>query len=123
MATETGYDGGNVKIKVGNRRWQVIPASAYSFNPPTVLITAEAGNTNPMAGEEGFTGTDGGVVTGSWGTSIVDLSALKVKGGTPFKLRFDIGRDGCSGIDGWYVDDVTVTHCKAAPAARQEQDA
>ena len=31
------------------------------------------------------------------------------------QLRFDIGRDGCGGIDGWYVDNVKVEVC-ATPA-------
>jgi hypothetical protein len=112
VATELGFDGGNVKFRTGPT-WKVIPASAYIFNGPGLLETAAAGNTNPMAGEAGFTGTDGGEVTGSWGTSQVNLSALGVKAGQTLHLRFDIGRDGCGGIDGWYVDDVTVTVCTA----------
>jgi hypothetical protein len=28
------------------------------------------------------------------------------------EFRFDIGRDGCGGNDGWYVDNVAVTLCK-----------
>ena len=117
VATELGFDGGNVKYRTGGP-WKVIPASAYTFNAPDQLATAAEGNTNPMAGEPGFTGTDGGEVTGSWGTSRVDLSALGVGAGDKLKLRFDIGRDGCGGIDGWYVDDVTVTVCVAAGAGR-----
>jgi hypothetical protein len=112
VATELGFDGGNVKFRTGPT-WKVIPASAYIFNGPGQLETAAAGNTNPMAGEPGFTGTDGGEVTGSWGTSQVNLSALGVKAGQTLHLRFDIGRDGCGGIDGWYVDDVKVSVCVA----------
>ncbi|MBA2774704.1 MAG: hypothetical protein H0U36_11765 [Nocardioidaceae bacterium] len=26
-------------------------------------------------------------------------------------LRFDFGMDGCGNVDGWYVDDVTVSTC------------
>jgi Zn-dependent metalloprotease len=110
VATELGFDGGNVKYRTGPQ-WKLIPASAYTFNGPGQLETAAAGNTNPMAGEPGFTGTDGGEVSGSWGTSQVNLSALGVKAGQTLHLRFDIGRDGCGGIDGWYVDDVKVTVC------------
>ncbi len=117
VATEFGFDGGNVKYRTGNQ-WQVIPASAYTFNAPGQLATAAEGNTNPMAGQPGFTGTDGGEVTGSWGTSQVDLSALKIRAGQDLMLRFDIGRDGCGGIDGWYVDDVTVTVCESAAGAQ-----
>ena len=112
VATELGFDGGNVKFRTGPQ-WKVIPASAYIFNGPGQLETAAAGNTNPMAGEPAFTGTDGGEVTGSWGTSQINLSALGVKAGQTLHLRFDIGRDGCGGIDGWYVDDVKVTVCTA----------
>jgi Zn-dependent metalloprotease len=111
VATETGFDGGNVKFRRSNQqKWQVVPASAYVFNAPSQLSSAAEGNTNPMAGEPGFTGTDGGEVFGSWGQSQIDLEALKIKGGK-VQFRFDIGRDGCGGIDGWYVDDIQVTVC------------
>jgi Zn-dependent metalloprotease len=110
VATELGFDGGNVKYRTGPR-WKVIPAAAYTFNKPDSLATVADGNTNPMAGEPGFTGTDGGEVTGSWGESQVNLSALNIKGGQELRLRFDMGRDGCGGIDGWYVDNVKVTVC------------
>ena len=110
LATELGFDGGNVKYRTGPK-WKVIPGSAYTFNKPDSLATAAEGNTNPMAGEPAFTGTDGGEVTGSWGQSQINLSALNVKAGQVLHLRFDMGRDGCGGIDGWRVDDVKVTVC------------
>jgi hypothetical protein len=112
VATENGYDGGNVKYRVNGGSFQVIPTAAYLNNGPRQLSTAAQGNTNPMAGEPGFTGTDGGQVDGSWAQSQVDLSMLGVAGGDEIEFRFDIGRDGCGGIDGWYVDDITVTICK-----------
>ena len=118
VATELGFDGGNVKFRISGGKWKVIPAGAYTFNAPDQLASAAQGSTNPMAGEPGFTGTDGGEVTGSWGTSQVNLSALKVSGGNKVQFRFDIGRDGCGGIDGWYVDDIEVTVCLAAAGAR-----
>ena len=110
VATELGFDGGNVKYRTG-KKWKVIPRSAFTFNKPDQLATLAEGNTNPMAGQPGFTGTDGGEVTGSWGQSQVNLSALRVGPGSRFRLRFDMGRDGCGGIDGWYVDNVRVTIC------------
>jgi hypothetical protein len=112
VATEAGFDGGNVKYSLNGKRFAVIPASAYIFNGPKVLSTLEAGNTNPLAGEPGFTGTDGGEVTGSWGQSQVDLTALGAEPGDSIQLRFDVGRDGCGGIDGWYVDNVTISTCE-----------
>ena len=80
VATEAGYDGGNVKYSLNGGDFAVIPADAYLFNGPRVLATAAEGSTNPLAGEDGFTGTDGGKVTGSWGQSQVDLEALGARG-------------------------------------------
>jgi Zn-dependent metalloprotease len=116
VATEAGFDGGNVKYSVNGGDFAVIPASAYLFNAPRALETAAAGNTNPLAGEAGFTGTDGGKVTGGWGQSQVNLAAVGAGPGDRIQLRFDVGRDGCGGIDGWYVDNVTISNCdKNAP--------
>ena len=113
MAAETGADGGNVKVSINGGAFAVVPASAYIFNKPTTLLTAAAGNTNPLAGEAGFTGTDGGEVSGSWGESQIDLTMIGVKAGDSIQVRFDFGQDGCTGVDGWYVDDVKVLTCKA----------
>jgi Zn-dependent metalloprotease len=114
VATEAGFDGGNVKYSLNGKAFQTVPAAAYTFNAPTLLATAADGSTNPLAGEAGFTGTDGGKVIGSWGQSQVDLTALGAQPGDTLQLRFDIGRDGCGGIDGWYVDNVTVSTCTEA---------
>ena len=70
-----------------------------------------------MGGEAGFTGTDGDVVGGSWGTTIINLAAMGIKGGDELRVRFDMGRDGCGGLDGWYVDNITVTDCVKNVAA------
>ncbi len=121
VATEAGYDGGNVKYSLNGKPFKVIPASAYIFNGPKVLATEADGSTNPLAGEDGFTGTDGGKVTGSWGTSLVNLAAIGAKGGSNIKLRFDIGRDGCGGIDGWYVDNVMISNCEEDVAPVQSR--
>ncbi len=110
VATEFGFDGGNVKFRTGGQ-WRVIPAAAYTFNAPGQISTPPTATPTRWLARPGFTGTDGGEVTGSWGTSQVDLSALTIRAGQDLRLRFDIGRDGCGGIDGWYVDDVTVTVC------------
>ncbi len=120
VATEIGYDGGTVQIsKDGGATWVTVPAAAYKFNKPTVLATAAAGNTNPLQGKPGFTGTDGNKTLSDWGTSIIDLSdpALAVANGSSIKVRFAIGRDGCGGVVGWFVDNIKVTTCKTAVAA------
>jgi Zn-dependent metalloprotease len=112
FATEAAWDGGNLKISINGGPFMVVPASAFTFNPYNGTINTEAqGNTNPLRGEPGFTGTDGGEVFGSWGQSQIDLTKLGIKAGDTIQLRFDFGMDGCTGIDGWYVDDVKVRSC------------
>ena len=118
VATETGFDGGNAKISVNGDDFSVIPASAYTYNKPLTIATAAEGNTNPLAGQDGFTGTDGGEVFGSWGESQVNLASVGVLPGDSIRLRFDFGRDGCGGLDGWYVDDIEVSICKAKTRTR-----
>jgi hypothetical protein len=116
VATESGWDGGNLKVSVNGGAFTVVPASAYSFNAyPGSLNSPGAGNTNPLASQPAFTGTDGGSVSGSWGTSRVDLSGIAGPGDS-VRLRFDFGVDGCNGVIGWYVDDVDVYSCSAAAA-------
>ena len=45
---------------------------------------------------------------------------LGVAGGDEVEFRFDIGRDGCGGNDGWYVDNIEVTTCTKAGDKRTE---
>jgi hypothetical protein len=126
MATELGFDGGNVQIKVNQGEFEPIPAAAYVSNGPDTLATEPEGNTNPLAGQDGFTGTNPGHAFGSWGTSVVDLTAAGAESDSVVQLRFAIGRDGCgSGIEGsgWYVDNVRVDGCKGIWPARTETKA
>jgi hypothetical protein len=38
------------------------------------------------------------------------------------QFRFDMGMDGCTGIDGWYVDNVTVSLCGATAAVATKDE-
>jgi hypothetical protein len=108
VATEILYDGGNLRISTNGGPYQLVSGSDFLFNSYNeTLETAANENTNPLAGEDAFTGTDGGVVSGSWGQSQVDLAAYADAGDT-IRLRFDFGVDGCNGLVGWYVDNVLV---------------
>ena len=71
-------------------------------------------NTNPLAGQMSFTGTDQGSLSGSWGQSQIDLGSLVVAGNR-IVLRFDLGVDGCNGAEGWYLDNVQVVVTALAP--------
>ena len=115
VATEAGWDGGNLKVSVNGGGWQVVNAADYVYNPyNSTLNPVAAGSSNPIAGEPAFTGADGGEVGGSWGRSIVNLAPY-ARAGDKVRLRFDLGNDGCGGLTGWYVDDVMVYQCNAKP--------
>jgi hypothetical protein len=108
VATEPRWDGGNLKISINGAPYELVDGASFTFNPyNATLRTAEDENTNPMAGEGAFTGSDGGEVTGSWGQSQIDLTTWADPGDT-IRLRFDFGVDGCNGLLGWYVDNVLV---------------
>jgi Zn-dependent metalloprotease len=113
VGTEAGFDGGNVKISVNGGAWQLVKAADFIYNPyNTTMATAAAGNTSPLAGQPGFSGSDGGSVAGSWGRSIVNLVPYATAN-DKVKLRFELGNDGCGGTFGWYLDDVQVYRCTA----------
>jgi len=117
VSTEADWDGGNLKLSVDGGAWSLVPSAAFVFNAYTgPLLGFEEFNSDPLAGEPAFHGSDEGSNAGSWGRSIVDLTAL-VPAGRPFRLRFELGSDVCFGTDlGWLVDDVEVAACTAAPA-------
>jgi Zn-dependent metalloprotease len=111
VGTEASYDGGNLKISVNGGAWQLVRAADFVYNPYNMtMATAGAGNTSPLAGQPGFSGSDGGSVVGSWGRSIVNLAPYAGPN-DKVKLRFELGQDGCGGTIGWYLDDVTVYRC------------
>jgi len=111
VATEFGYDGGNIKINVNGGGFNLVPESAIDFNPYN--STLYDGSTNPLAGEDAFTGPDNDQ-PGSWGQSQISLFGIAEAEDT-IQLRFDFGVDGCDGVIGWYVDDVEVYSCSAEP--------
>lgn len=113
VASEPGYDGGNVKLSTNGGPFHLINGTHMTFNPyNSSLVSAAGGNTNPRAGEEAWTGAGG-----QWGTTIVDLSGL-VQPGDSLRLLFEFGKDGCSGVTGWFVDDVEVYDCKCTSNAQ-----
>ncbi len=111
IATENGYDGGNVKVSVNGGGFQVVPPEHFSFNAYNQTLRIPD-NTCPLAGEPAWSGSDGGSFSGSWGESQLDLEDL-VEPGDTVRLRFELGTDGCNGNTGWYVDDVRVYTCSA----------
>ncbi|MER7558003.1 M4 family metallopeptidase [Nocardioides sp. NPDC126508] len=113
VRTESGWDGGNVKVSVNGGDFTLVDQAAYLFNAPGATMDPDSGY---LGGEPAWTGTDGGKFTGQWGTTIIDLDAVADAGDT-VRFRFDIARDGCNGVEGWAVDNVSVSYCteKAVP--------
>ena len=113
ISTEFQWDGGNIKYRKNNfGPWILIPASAFTSNAYNSSINpASSGNDNPLAGQAAFTGADEGGLTGSWGTSVVNLTNLNVNAGDSIQFRFEVGTDGCNGTVGWYIDEFYVYNC------------
>jgi Zn-dependent metalloprotease len=113
LASEFGYDGGNLKISVNGGVFEPVPEEALEVSPyNSNLVTAQAGNTNPLAGQPAWTGSDTLTSSGSWGQTQVNLSGIAT-GGDTVRLRLDFGIDGCNGLVGWYVDEVEFYRCSA----------
>ncbi|HEX9690134.1 MAG TPA: M4 family metallopeptidase, partial [Thermoanaerobaculia bacterium] len=112
FATESGFDGGNLKVSVNSGPWQLVPPSQITFNNYIAfLVSAANGNTNPLAGQPAWTGTNPGTVKGgSWGRTHLNLGNFAGPGDT-VRLRWDFGSDGCAGAVGWYLDNVNLFSC------------
>jgi hypothetical protein len=114
ISTEPLYDGGNLKYSLNGDPWATIPSYAFFENSYNVILSTDD-NTNPMMGEEAFSGIDQGAYDYSqWGVTIVNLSILGVGPNSNLKLRWELGSDGCNGITGWFVDDIVIYNCSEA---------
>jgi hypothetical protein len=116
VATEEGYDGGQLMISVNGGPFRLVAPSAFIYNAyNTRLFPGVPGYEfffNPRAGQPAFSGTDLPSLKGSWGTSIVDLTGY-AQPRDRVKLRWDLSTDYCFGTsEGWYVDDVRLYACR-----------
>ena len=118
VAMEDSWDGGNIKYNINGSGWTLLPNSAFlynGYNKPLNTITDEGVNDNPMAGENSFSGSDGGSISGSWGQSLINLSdignGVEVNPGDGIEFRWELGTDGCNGLIGWYIDEIYVFSC------------
>lgn len=110
-AIEEAYDGGVLFFALNGAAFTPIPETAFLFNGYDAPLEPISVNDNPMAGLPAFQGGDQNSTTGSWGTSLVDLSALGIEAGDELQLRWVFSQDGCGGWLGWYLDDVSVGFC------------
>jgi hypothetical protein len=106
MASEEGWDGGRVLVRVNGapNPWQAVGGSAFEYNGYNSELIV-AGNPNPLAGESVWTGEARG-----WGTSVIDVDQL-ASGGDTIEVRFEFAIDDCTGVLGWFVDDFEILDC------------
>ncbi len=98
---EATYDGGIVQVSTdGGASWsQVTPAGGY---PNTITHSGNACAAMPP-GTPAFSSVN----QLTWQAKAVDLSAFA---GQTLRLAFRFGTDGGVAEEGWYVDDLTLTH-------------
>ncbi|MCG2794254.1 MAG: M4 family metallopeptidase [Weeksellaceae bacterium] len=111
VATESTWDGGNIKYSLNGGAWTLVPLVAFTQNGYNKTLDGTSSNDNPLKGQSAFTGTDGGSLSGSWGQSVIDLSKIGVASGSNIKFRFEMGTDGCNGVEGWYLDEIYIYNC------------
>ena len=95
-ASTEAYDGGNVKISTdnGNNYTVINPLDGYTH----VISSAY---TNPMPGEDAYSGESGG-----WVSAVFDLSAYS---GQNILLQWQFGSDTNINERGWYIDEIDVS--------------
>jgi len=103
-ATNT-YDGGVVEYSTdGGASWHDA-SSLFTHNGYNGTIVTGYGN--PLAGRQAFVSSSNGYIS-----SRLDLSTLA---GQSVRFRFRIGIDNQVGAYGWFIDDLRIYTCAAAP--------
>ena len=102
---EPAWDGGVVEISAdGGDTW-----NALALTPPYPGTFNNGGDAcGYSSGRPSFTGTD--LI---WGQHTADLSAWA---GSEVLVRWIFSTDGAATVEGWYVDDVEITHAQVASA-------
>jgi len=99
--TEAGWDGGVLEISIGGGPFVDIQAAGGVFLTNGYNGTLQGGTNNPIANRPGWSGDSGNYIT-----TTVRLPVAAAGQNVQFKWRF--GADDNTGIDGWYIDNVTV---------------
>jgi Zn-dependent metalloprotease len=108
---EDDYDGGVLYLQRNAGTFQYVPEAAFVYNGYDDELTGASGNDSPLAGLRAFNGSDINSTAGTWGQTVVDLTAAGVLPGDNIRLRWSIGHDGCNGWLGWYLDEVKIGYC------------
>ena len=105
-AFEQGFDGGVLEYSSdGGNTWQ---DTDTLFTQNGYNGTLSSGFGNPLSGRSAFTTN----ISNDFIQSELDLASLI---GQNVRFRFRVGTDTSGVVEGWYVDDIRVTACAAAP--------
>lgn len=97
------WDAGILEISTNDgATWTQIDDANLLTDPYNGTVNGGA-STNPLAGLQGWCGSQ------EWTTSIVDLDAFA---GQTVRFGFRMGSDASVGVEGWYIDDVSVQSCR-----------
>jgi len=108
-AGSTGcFDGAILEISNNaGLTWTQVPENLLITTPYYGPISDGYGN--PLGGNPGWCGLQ------DWTKTVVDLTDYA---GQDVQLRFSQGSDASLGLEGWYIDDFSVTACEAKPDYR-----
>lgn len=105
---ECGYDGGVIEYSINDgTSW--LDAGNLITAGHKYKYTLTGAYDNPLGGRKAFTCNGLG-----YAASQLNLNSLARKN---IRFRFRVGTDEWVGADGWFIDDIRVYTCAAAPAA------
>jgi hypothetical protein len=110
-AIQKDYDGGFLFVSRNGGNFALVQSQHFLYNGYDGQLQSLFNNDNPLAGRRAFTGADFNSTSGTWGRSIVDLTAVGVEPGDDIRIRWTMSHDGCNGWLGWFLDDVQVGFC------------
>lgn len=110
-STEDDFDGGVLYLQRNGGSFQYVPEAAFLYNGYDDQLEGANRNDNPLAGLRAFNGSDFTSTAGTWGQTVVDLTAAGALPSDDIRLRWTIGHDGCNGWLGWYLDEVEIGYC------------
>lgn len=115
VSMEPRFDGGNIKYKINDGNWTLIPLSAFIINGYNTTLDSEGySSDNPLFNQQAFSGPLNGDLISKWGETRIDLTSLDLATGQTVSFRWDAGWDCLVGYDGWYIDDIKIYACTEA---------
>jgi subtilisin family serine protease len=102
-----GFDGGVLEISTdGGSTFQYVPSNAFLMGGYNRTISTDRGS--PIAGLQAWSGNSEGFIT-----SVVNLPS----GPSDVGLRWRMASDNSGSNEGWRVDSVNITYCRAPPCS------